>query len=234
MQIPSAVAVDVKPESNTVTSLSRPTFFKVNLTYLSITLQRMPARRKSRCGFCLKEFSKSKDVQLHIANTPKCHAARAARNREIRHRSASPVVDRYNYPNPPELDLMMVDNADGFAGPDEPDYNPRERLGAVEDLASNRSESVEEVEDEDTPGRYAEDYNPENVAHILRKSQSDFETLKDDQNKAGLAEKPWAPFEDEGEWELAQFLIKEVSQTAANKYLKLPIVSGGSRNEMAI
>jgi hypothetical protein len=129
---------------------------------------------------------------------------------------------------------MMVDNADGFAGPDEPDYIPRERQGAVDDQASNRSQSVEEVEDEDAPGRYAKDYNPDNVAHILRKSQSDFETLKDDQNKAGLAEKPWAPFEDEGEWELAQFLIKEVSQTAANKYLKLPIVSGGSRSEMVI
>jgi hypothetical protein len=220
-------------ESNNVTSLSRRTFFKVDLTHLSITFRKMLARRKPRCGFCLKEFSKSKDVQLHIANTPKCRAARAAQNREIKRRSASPVVDRCNSPNPPELDPMMVDNANEFAGPDELDYIPRERLGAIDDLASNRSQSVE-VEDEDAPGRYAEDYNPENVAHILRKSLSDFETLKDDQNKAGLAEKPWAPFEDEGEWELARFLIKEVSQTATNKYLKLPIVSGGSRSEMTI
>ncbi|KAN0103980.1 hypothetical protein V8E52_011444, partial [Russula decolorans] len=173
----------------------------------------MLACRKPRCGFCLKEFSKSKDVQLHIANTLKCRTARATQNREINRRRASPVVDRYNNPNPPEPGSMMVDNADGFTGPNEPDYIPRERQGAVDDRASNQSQSVEEVEDEDVPGRYAEDYNPDN----------------DDQNKAGLAEKPWAPFEDEGEWELAQFLIKEVSQTAANKYLKLPITKKRTR-----
>lgn len=140
----------------------------------------MLTRRKPRCGFCLKKISKFKDVQLHIANTPKCCAARAAQNREIKCRSASLVVDRYNSPNPPELDPMMVDNVNGFAGPDELDYILRERLGAIDDLASNRSQSVEEVEDKDAPGWYAEDYNSENVAHILRKSLSDFETLKDD------------------------------------------------------
>ena len=109
---------------------------------------------------------------------------------------------------------------------DETNFIPREQLGANNDMAPNWSQLAEEVQ-EDVPGWYAEDYNPENVAHILRKSKSAFETLKEDQNNAGLGEKPWAPFEDKGEWELAQFLIKEVSQTAANKYLKLPIVSEG-------
>jgi hypothetical protein len=154
-------------KSNSVTSLSRPTFFKVNLAHLSIHFRKMLACRKPRCGFCLKEFSKSKDVQLHIANTPKCRTARATQNREINRRRASPVVDRYNNPNPPEPGPIMVDNADGFTGPNEPDYIPREQQGAVDDRASNRSQSVEEVEDEDVPGRYAEDYNPDNVAHIL-------------------------------------------------------------------
>jgi hypothetical protein len=121
---------------------------------------------------------------------------------------------------------MMVDNADAFAEHDENDYIPRERLGANDDMAPNRSQS-KEVEDEGAPGRYAEDYNSENVAHILQKSQSAFEALKEDQNNAGFAEKPWTPFEDQDEWELAQFLIKEVTQTATNKYLKLPIVSRG-------
>jgi hypothetical protein len=37
--------------------------------------------------------------------------------------------------------------------------------------------------------------------------------------------KPWAPFKDMEEWERAQFLIKELTQTAVDKYLKLPIVS---------
>jgi hypothetical protein len=183
----------------------------------------MLARRKPRCSFCLKELSKAKDVQLHITNTQKCRAARTAQNRVIQRRSATPFLERVNDPNPPDLEPMMVDPADGIVGRDDADYIPRERLEADDDMAPYQPQLEEEVED--APGRYAEDYNQEHVAHVLRKSQSAFETLKEDQKNAGLAEKPWAPFEDEGEWELARFLVKEVSQTAANKYLKLAIVS---------
>jgi hypothetical protein len=191
----------------------------------------MLARQKPRCVFCLKEFSKAKHVQLHIANTSKCRAARAgcaAWTGGIKHRSASPIEDGYISPNPPDLTPMVPDNADGFAEQIETDYIPKERQAtANDDITSNQSQSVGEVEDQNIPGRYAEDYNPANVAHILREAKSTFSTLKEEQNNAGLAEKPWAPFDDEGEWELAQFLIKEVSQMAANKYLKLSIVSEG-------
>jgi hypothetical protein len=120
---------------------------------------------------------------------------------------------------------MVLDNAGGFAEQDENDYAPRERHGAAnDDVIPNRSQSAGEVND-DKPERYAEDYAPANVAHILRESKSAFATLKEEQNNAGLAKQPWAPFDDEGEWELAQFLIKEVSQTATNKFLNLSIVS---------
>jgi len=103
---------------------------------------------------------------------------------------------------------------DGFVGNDE---------------TVNISSSEQSAANEDIPGagRYAEDYNPEDVACILRNSNTAFETLKEDQNKAGFGENPWAPFDDEEEWELAQFLMKEVSQTAIDKYLKLKIVSEG-------
>jgi hypothetical protein len=40
-----------------------------------------------------------------------------------------------------------------------------------------------------------------------------------------LGEEPWAPFKTKGDWELAVFLIRELYQTATDKYLKLPIVS---------
>jgi hypothetical protein len=72
--------------------------------------------------------------------------------------------------------------------------------------------------------RYAEEYNAADVAHILRTSQTTFEAFNEHQNRLG--EEPYAPFENEDEWELAKFLIKKVSQTAADYFLKLPIVSG--------
>jgi hypothetical protein len=95
------------------------------------------------------------------------------------------------------------------------------------DELPNRRTSVEEVEDdsEEVPGRYGRDYEPDEAAHPLGGGQTAFERLREEQTEAGLGSKPWAPFEDEEEWDLAQFLIKEVSQTAADQFLKLSIVS---------
>ncbi|KAF8223722.1 hypothetical protein L208DRAFT_1315423, partial [Tricholoma matsutake] len=38
-------------------------------------------------------------------------------------------------------------------------------------------------------------------------------------------EHTWAPFEDQAEWDLACWLIKNVGQKSIDEYLKLPIVS---------
>ncbi|KAI5983745.1 hypothetical protein EDC04DRAFT_2549342, partial [Pisolithus marmoratus] len=35
----------------------------------------------------------------------------------------------------------------------------------------------------------------------------------------------WAPFHNEGKWDLAQFLMKNISQTKINEFLKLSLVS---------
>ena len=122
----------------------------------------MIARRKPRCRFCLKELLKGKHIQLHIANTPKC---RAAHDREMNHQSASPSVDSPSDTDPPDLDPMVVDNM-GFVGYNETNYVPSERLVVNGEEIRNQSQS-EEVEDEDTPEQYAEDYDPVNVAQIL-------------------------------------------------------------------
>ncbi|KAJ6574445.1 hypothetical protein B0H19DRAFT_878631, partial [Mycena capillaripes] len=50
-----------------------------------------------------------------------------------------------------------------------------------------------------------------------------FERMHADQTAAGLG--PYAPFLDAEEWQLASWLSKNVSQTATDAYLKLPIVS---------
>ncbi|KAH7905500.1 Zn-finger domain-containing protein [Hygrophoropsis aurantiaca] len=36
--------------------------------------------------------------------------------------------------------------------------------------------------------------------------------------------RPWGPFDDEGEWELARWLIQNVGQMQTDKFLKLPII----------
>ncbi|KDQ60095.1 hypothetical protein JAAARDRAFT_126057 [Jaapia argillacea MUCL 33604] len=50
-----------------------------------------------------------------------------------------------------------------------------------------------------------------------------FERVAREQQDSGVG--PWGEFEDEDEWELAQFLIKTVGQVQTDKFLKLPIIS---------
>ena len=83
---------------------------------------------------------------------------------------------------------------------------------------------MEEVEDEDAPGRYAEEY-PRRVADILGMGKTEFKEVREEQIEMGFEDNPCAPFKDKDEWELARWLMKQVSQTATEEFLKLPIVS---------
>ena len=160
-----------------------------------------------------------KDVQLHIGNTQIC---RDARNRA-----------RSRHQPTPQEEIADIDMNDVVQYHEEADYVPSDHWEDTEaglndanlNELPNRQMSVKEVEDEEVAGRYGRDYDLDEVAHPLGGGQTAFERLRGEQTEAGLGSKPWAPFEDEEEWDLAQFLIKEVSQTAADQFLKLSIVS---------
>jgi hypothetical protein len=186
----------------------------------------MPAQHRPRCGFCFKEFPKVRTVQAHISNNSAC---RAARDKEQARLDFSPNL---KVPKPSDLANEFQGNI-GMLDVDELDYVPSERLAQPpttdfsDETAQSQRISVE-VEDEPeqaTFGRYGEDYDINNVATTFGKSQTAFEKHRAEQIQEGLGEKPWAPFEDEEEWELAQFLMKELTQTAIDKFSKLPIVS---------
>ena len=88
----------------------------------------------------------------------------------------------------------------------------------------DRRARVEEVEDEEDGGikRWIEDY-PWPAGTVGMPSQTYFEELRAEQRCKG--QDPWAPFKDEEEWGLAQWLMLNVGQNATDKFLKLPIVS---------
>ena len=50
-----------------------------------------------------------------------------------------------------------------------------------------------------------------------------FETLNEEQKREGYS--LWAPFNDEDEWQLAEWLIRNVGQKETDAFLRLPIVS---------
>ena len=88
----------------------------------------------------------------------------------------------------------------------------------------DRRARVEEIEDEEAgvQNRWIEDF-PGNAGKRGDQAQSYFEKLRAEQQRQGLS--PWTPFQDEEEWELAQWLMLNVGQNATDKFLKLPIVS---------
>jgi hypothetical protein len=122
--------------------------------------------------------------------------------------------------------------------PPQPDLDPP-RAAAPEPSSSpgntnsempDRRARVEGVEDDDEAGgfrRWIEDYpRPAGAPGFTAKTY--FEKLQEEQRHKG--QDPWAPFENEEEWGLAQWLMLNVGQNATDKFLKLPIVSNQSIN----
>ena len=92
-------------------------------------------------------------------------------------------------------------------------------------LPQQHTVKIEEVEDEDDPRKphqYHRSY-PGIVAQTLGIRKTPFEKLQEAQ--AALGESKWAPFASQEEWDLAQWLMKTVSQNSIDEFLKLPNVS---------
>ncbi|KAF8152479.1 hypothetical protein B0H34DRAFT_784587 [Crassisporium funariophilum] len=91
--------------------------------------------------------------------------------------------------------------------------------------STRRLVEIEAVEDPDDPqksSRFVKSY-PGSVAAELGEDMTNFEQWKDEQAQRG--ENEWSPFKDQEEWELAQWLLKNVGQKSIDEYLKLPIRS---------
>lgn len=169
-----------------------------------------------RCGFCKRRLPTAKGLRLHTQNSPRCRrkweaqAARIARRilRVSRETDVSPRLPDSNVDDPSSLP---------------PSTEPLPDIDDPMDGAPSRSAQVSDVpEDEELAYRYVEDY-PGVVAEIIREDKTLFEKWSQMREEAGVDE--WAPFQDQGEWELFRWLIKHVGQNAIDDFLKLSIVS---------
>lgn len=181
--------------------------------------------RQSHCNFCLKPFPKASRIQAHIQNTPAC---RAKWDREVARRPhlagtsqglVPPISAAHNntesnsyHPDDPALEEF----ADSFAN------GPGTASPELDQPPSKRTR-IEEVPDEGEPTRYCRAY-PEPAADILGVEKTDFEKMREHQTTSDSPGNRWAPFLDEDEWELAEWLITETTQKGRDKFLKLPIV----------
>ena len=99
--------------------------------------------------------------------------------------SASLLGDISSTTNTPGLEARAGDIMDRFVGHDEIDYISSERLMDIDAAQQSPSHDSHpshiELDDDNnnTIERYAEDYDPSHVAHLLRKSQTAFELMRD-------------------------------------------------------
>ena len=79
-------------------------------------------------------------------------------------------------------------------------------------------------EDDDmSQDRYIEEFLKEHLASAMwGTSKPLFKSLNEEQKRDGTS--CWGPFEDEDEWELAEWLIQNMGQKQTDVFLKLPIV----------
>ncbi|CDO76649.1 hypothetical protein BN946_scf184986.g2 [Trametes cinnabarina] len=91
--------------------------------------------------------------------------------------------------------------------------------------SKHRRVTIEEVEDEDTASKgiwSIEDYG-QFAAEPLRQGITHFKDLLAEQE--AMKQNLHVPFQDEEDWGLARWLFRQTTQSGADEFLKLPIVS---------
>lgn len=183
-------------------------------------------RRQHTCNYCRRVFPTAGGVRRHIAHSIPCRGQRVTEARQAQRATGTNGSDNEQDVDEgidlPDLDINRdVDMLDRLGAPDVPEPGP---------------DDVWEDEREDTPAaptveeghgpqfqRFAQEFSEKPAADVLGREETPFEQMKRYQEATGGG--AYAPFADHDEWELAQWLIKNVNQRATQDFLKLSIVS---------
>ena len=198
------------------------------------------------CGFCGKgPFPLDSGLKKHIRLSVNCN--KAAHQEWENHTknmwdnsSEPPDTDQQPPPEPPILedeelanlqDITLEDDLlaleDGLANtmgppPDTPPANeiPPDQGARLRATVQDAEEGDNEIEST----LYIEDF-PEDLGAgaILGEEEPFFQTLRREQEESGSSW--WGPFEDQDEWELGQWLIRNTGHNQTNALLNLNIVS---------
>jgi hypothetical protein len=187
-----------------------------------------------RCDTCGKDLPTAAGLKRHIANSSRCYKQWRRWEREVLQReptkSPSPCVSNATDDSQgPQYDSPALD----FPPEELPAFIPLERVThhttlALRDSSSSDSEplskraQVEEDEGEKTDGcrRWVHEFD--GAAKELGEGKTLFKEIQEQQE---AMHKPlMAPFADNDEWELARWLMKNVTQTATEEFLKLKAV----------
>ena len=188
---------------------------------------------KNRCDYCHRSFESSA-LSRHVAHSDSCRHRWEKDLQKISARRPAHLVPQKENEKHHENDDELLEGAEVDI-----DYNdyvlPAHNASDlnielhVEGLVEGRVETREVDENaDDTVGsayrhtRWTEAY-PGGVAQGYGRAKTTFDDWRDEQMLTGASQ--WSPFEDEEEWELTQWLFKNVGQSAIDEYMKLPSVS---------
>lgn len=182
-----------------------------------------------RCVFCQAVLATAQGLRSHLTQSKLCRKRMDASYQSSDVASSTLTfqpVDQYR-----SLDAAINDMEPDWAGTlptphlDHPGTEGAIPLEGQPGRASQKRPAVtiEEVEDEDTPGsrtqRWIEDY-PMPAGSVYGSCMSIFEKYRQKQREEGLP--PWAPFQDMEEWETARWImLSGISQERMKSLLNL-------------
>ncbi|KAH7903301.1 hypothetical protein BJ138DRAFT_1120524, partial [Hygrophoropsis aurantiaca] len=202
------------------------------------------------CAYCDSPFPHNQAIQQHIGKSVKCQKKRLAHRQELLARTHANTRDRLrtesnphisdgndqqmdvDFPEPPTISTG-VDTDTGCSNSGSQISNnatagvriPPEQF-PIHDIDARRpAVTVEEVQDVDAPGLgnlWVEPFPCEKKPGASKgMGRTSFQKIRDDQILRG--HEILGPFKDDGEWELAKWLIKNVGHNQTEAFLKLPI-----------
>lgn len=159
--------------------------------------------KQHQCRYCGRHFPTVPALRVHISKKRSCRENRQKVLARLNRRLAPAGVEAVD-------DVEMADESDTLAdhGPPTPNLTAQS--------AAPSSGGHEKI------SRWVEPY-PKPAGATKGMGQTDFAKVLEQQRDSG--QDPWAPFDSRDEWELAQWLLRNVGQNATDEFLKLPVVS---------
>ncbi|KZT22197.1 hypothetical protein NEOLEDRAFT_1028379, partial [Neolentinus lepideus HHB14362 ss-1] len=176
-----------------------------------------------RCKYCLKPLPTRDAVARHISHSPSC-----LKDLETEYRPRQTSTSWWKH----QRGASESNDVDPFLAQDDAAFTPDEcSIGAenqsrrpptCDDRPRAKRARVEDMGDSKDMGtdRWAEPF-PGKAGIAEGKGKTDFEAWKEvlEWGECGA----WAPFKDDDEWELAQWLVENVGKNKIDEYLKLNI-----------
>jgi hypothetical protein len=184
---------------------------------------------QKRCQYCKKVLEGSGQLSRHVAHSEYCRQQWETELGKLPQLRApqKELNDKVKQIDGFELEEVAVEiDQDDYVLP--APYTSEGEIEVQAEWPVRRSVDIVS-ENEDNPvddayhyTRWTEEY-PGRVAEASGTAKTRFDEWQEEQMFTGVSK--WSPFTNEEEWELAQWLLKNVGQSAIDDYLKLPSVS---------